>query len=194
MGPSPGMTSVDRPSRAAAGRRVHAALLCALACCTAIRVQPELQNSTAELAALVGRVEFDGREEYLPRTLRRQNEGDVVFTYRWSADTSRSDHPDLVTLFNPLTLFGSPTGESTARASGHLEIRRGDRPVRSYDAQASVRKIQHLYSGDSLTEIRRQALIGVRDNLDAQLKADLPSLSELLAPLSTDPLEGGKRS
>jgi hypothetical protein len=118
----------------------------------------------------------------------------VVFTYRWNAETSRRDHPDLVTLFNPLTLLGFPTGESTATASGHLEIRRGDRPVRSYDAQASVRKVQHLYSGDSLTEIRRQALLAVRDNLDAQLKADLPSLSELLAPHSTDPFKGGKTS
>ena len=160
---------------------LHAILFASLACCTHLSVQPELIPSTPQIGVLAGRVEFEGREEYLPRTLRRESASDLVLTYRWSADTSRNDQPDLLTLFNPLTLLGFPTGASTASASGHLEIRSGDRSLRTYDARATVRRINHLYSGDSLTEIRRQAILAVRDNLDAQLEADLQRLSALLS-------------
>ena len=159
-------------------RRTLPALILALlpACAADLTVVPGLPESIS-LARSVGvHLEYEGGPEYVPKALRIEPGAPVTVRYSVDARIERDDLPESVVLFNPLTLLGFPTGSSTVRAVGELEIVRADRVLQSYRAAATLRQRNHLYSGDSLTSLRRSALLAVRDSLDAQLIRDIDGI------------------
>jgi hypothetical protein len=147
------------------------------ACATRLTVVPPLTQSAVSWRSMAVRLEYEGGDEYVPRALRTDANADFTARYSVDAQIERRDLPAAVALYNPLTLFGFPTGSSIVSASGKLEMLRADRVVRQYQASATLRKRNHLYSGDSLTLLRRAALLAVRDSLEAQLLNDMDTLS-----------------
>jgi hypothetical protein len=147
------------------------------ACATQLTVVPPLTQSAASWRSRAVRLEYDGRDEYVPRALRADANADLTARYSVDAQIERRDLPAGIVLYNPLTLFGFPTGSSIVNASGKLEMLRADGVVRQYQASATLRKRNHLYSADSLTLLRRSALLAVRDSVEAQLLNDMDALS-----------------
>ena len=173
------MNSKPDSRRALRARRLAAvcALSSLLACATQTTVDPPLATSAETGRTLGVRVEYKGLADYVPRSLRNEAQASLVARYTTDARTQRDDTPAAIVMYNPLTIFGFPTGSSTVSASGTLEVLSADRVVRQYRAAATVKKRNSLYTGDSLTELRKRALIAVRDNLDAQLLGDWEALA-----------------
>jgi hypothetical protein len=155
-------------------------LLVASACTVERTVTPSPARLSVRGARLEGRIEYDGRPEHLPRSLVRRADGDVLFAYSTTTLKGRQEFPQLLPVFNPLTLFGYPTRTSKVTVVARLEILRGSRRLPGYDAQATLRRWTTIYSADVRPELEQEALRAVRDSIDAQLGADSQRLEQAL--------------
>ena len=152
--------------------------------CATTVVTPEMA-SLPEMAAfrLTGKVAYEGNREYLPRVITEDSTGasTVTFEYRHETTYGSKYVPDAAALLNPLTGLGFPTGEQKLTVEGLLQIlTESGEVLRAYRATSIVAQTQSLYSGETLTALRRRGLIAVRDNIDAQLYRDRELLNRLL--------------
>jgi len=82
-------------------------------------------------------------------------------------------HEHVLTVFNPLLIAGISKSEDSVFIGGQLKIYRGNQLLRKYEETVTLSKGKTLYSeGDTLTEIRKQGLLHVRDKIDEQVYAD----------------------
>ncbi len=84
-------------------------------------------------------------------------------------------------LFNPFIVVGVPKSKDNVGVSGRLRLSvEGSGYSKDYDDAVVLDKKKFLFSeGDTLTEMRRSALIQLRDSIDQQLVKDKSTLSAL---------------
>ena len=171
------------PRRWAAPVSMLAAVLFA-GCAATVTVTPVLKSGVVAHCQVIGRIAYDGNRDYLPGTLRDTPDAASPLTFRYGHESRYGSAaiPVGVTLLNPLTFVGFPTGSHDVVVTGVLEVLRGATVVRSYGAAAGLKGTGTMFSeGETFTSMRQRGLLLVRDNIAAQLCADHAGLEALRA-------------
>ena len=157
-------------------------------CGTSMTVMPDVRNTCATGFRVPGKIDYDGNRDYLPRILvdAPALQSPVVYRYLHAAEYGTQSVPDLLALFNPLTLVGFPTGGNMVRIAGKLDVVVDNLVVRSYSAGAALDKTRSLYAGETYTDLRKMGLTAVRDNIEAQLCRDAEYLAGIAKPAMSD--------
>lgn len=138
---------------------------------------PEL--SSQEIGWLCGVLAYDGTNpDYVPRVIRpvQNSKVQVSYEYQVSYNVEGETAWDLV---NPFILVGVPKSKDNVGVSGRIRIELdGSDFSRTYDDGVVLDKKKFLFSeGDTLTDMRRSALIQLRDSMDRMLLRDRSVLS-----------------
>lgn len=146
-------------------------------CGTTMMVTPAIDTPPPPDLRIGGKIVYDGNREYLPRIIADEPGSGLVFTYSYNVAYWKSETPEAIPLFNPLTTFGFPIGENALIIQGKLDVQ-GERGInKSYVAMCRFKKTRSLfYEGDTFTEMRKQGLLAVRDSIEGQLCKDRDSL------------------
>lgn len=148
-------------------------LLAFTGCTSSVVVRPTIEPQTIGNFHIPAKVVFDGNRDYLPRVIQDSVSGDdtTIADYHYDVSTKRSNF-DSIALFNPLSLVGFPSGNNQLTLFGELKILRHGALIKTYRAISAVDQQTGLWSFQTLTDLRREGLIAVRDNIDAQLVLD----------------------
>ena len=131
--------------------------------------------------SLPGKILYEGKRDYLPRTLAGVADSDLTLKYTYDVVYGKDKTEQAAVLYNPLTILGFPIGEDMIAASGKLEIARGDELLKTYTATCGFEKTRNLfYEGDTFAELRLRALACVRENIEAQMQGEREFLSKLI--------------
>lgn len=152
-------------------------------CATSVSLTPQLPDKQVPTCRLHAAVQYDGKPEYLPAALTGDPgpPGPVAFRYSFEAQYGLNPVNDFVAFVNPLELFGFPVSSDNMVVTGRVDVVRGDAVIRSYGAAASMKRSSTVFSeGESFTDMRRRALMLVRDNLSGQLCHDEALLTAML--------------
>jgi hypothetical protein len=99
---------------------------------------------------------------------------DAVLRYRHDERYGLGQVPVGAQLVNPLNFVGFPTGSNNLSVTGRLEVIRGGSVVRAFEAVAAIERSGSMFSeGETFTAMRRRGLMLVKDNISAQVCADL---------------------
>jgi hypothetical protein len=153
--------------------------------CTSIKVVPEniVKPLNKELV-LQCKLLFEGNRAYLPSTVSDSKETDVSIDYGYKIFyDSTSAEKELLSSYifmSPYTFLGLPTGGDDVLAVAKLVIRKKEQDVKTYFAQAKVCKTRSIFAGAvDKTELRRLALMAIKENLENQMLNDYEMLSKL---------------
>lgn len=151
-------------------------------CATNIAVTPQIKgNEIRSSFQVVGKVEYDGNKDYLPRTIKESSaQTDISIKYEYLITYGRDKTPQALPLFNPLTIVGFPIGEDTMVITGNLTIFKGKEIIKAYTATCGLDKTRSLFSeGETFSDLRKKGLFTVRDNIEIQMCSDSDTLSNL---------------
>jgi hypothetical protein len=153
-------------------------------CATTMKVIPQVKQTDSADFRLKGKVIYEGNKEYLPRVLIDEpvTIPKIEFRYAYDVFYGKRDVPDVLALYNPLTIVGFPTGENTVTVTGRLDILKGEEVIKSYGSTCILEKTRNLFSEGTFTEMRRKGIMAVRDNIESQICSDKGNLERLLAP------------
>lgn len=158
-------------------------LILLYSCATTMEVTPKVEQINNMDFRIGGRVICEGNREYLPRIINDEPVPDskLTFQYTYNALYGKHDIPEVIALFNPLSIVGFPTGENTLTIIGKLDILKEKEVVKSYIATCILEKTRSLLSeGETFSEMRKKGLIAVRDNIEVQVYQDRDLLKKLL--------------
>jgi hypothetical protein len=145
-----------------------------VACTAKLNVLPEVSKYPDQVEVLLrGGLVYEGKPEYLPRTIAGQRDGGNKLTLHYAYEDSHNRREIL-----KLTQGYQQVGSKSQYVVGNLEIRDGEKVIKKYTAVATLTGWSE-YS-ETLTEMRRRGLLAVRDNIEAQMYLD----GELLRNLS----------
>jgi hypothetical protein len=138
------------------------------------------KNAEPPPVLLHGAITYEGNKDYLPRTVVQgePDAGNLRIRYRYDVEQGRNDSS---TIFLPVVnLVIDPKGINWVIAAGNLELLEGDDVKHSYKAVHQLGG-EGAGRGTTLTALRRQALLAVRDDIERQMTRD--SLSGKLRPV-----------
>src|SRR2546428_5880778 len=144
-------------------------------CATQMTVTSQLEKTDIAGFHVKGKVIYEGKREYLPRTISEAPESNVglIFRYSYQEVQKRGDSREAAALFNPLTIVGFPTGGTSSTILGRLDALKGSNLLKSYTSTCSLEVTRTIFSdGESFSELRRKGLIAVRDNIEIQMYQD----------------------
>ena len=151
-------------------------------CATRMATIPDINQTTERDFQLKGKIVYDGNREYLPKTITDDSASDnvLIFQYSYTVTYGRDNVPQMLPLFNPLTIVGFPIGENTLVVVGKLDVLNGKEVIKSYTSTCALEKTRSIFSeGETFSEIRRKGLLSVRDNIEAQLCRDRDFFSKI---------------
>lgn len=157
-------------------------LLCG--CATNMKIVPEVKQIDNIDFQIKGVIVYEGNKEYLPRVLSNEPASNSKLTFKYTYDViyGKHDVPSAAALLNPLTITGFPTGENTTTVIGKLDVIKKEEVIKSYSSTCILKKTQNLFSERTFTDLRRQGLLAVRDNIEVQIYLDKSYLEKLLIP------------
>lgn len=153
-------------------------------CATEVAITPQLADKSAHKCQIHALVRYEGKPDYLPTALVPDPSASAttVIRYSYEAQYGLKETSLFLVAVNPLTLVGFPTGSDNLVVTGHVEVVRGDRALRSYVAAAAMKRSSTVfYEGETFTEMRRRGLLLVGENLSDQLCRDQETLVTLLS-------------
>jgi hypothetical protein len=140
---------------------------------------PELLQQ--DVGWLCGQLTYDGSNpDYVPRVIRQVQESRARVSYQYEVSYN-VEAETAWDLFNPFIVVGVPKSKDNVGVSGRLRLSIEDSGYsKDYDDAVVLDKKKFLFSeGDTLTEMRRSALIQLRDSIDQRLLKDRSALSAL---------------
>lgn len=142
-------------------------------CASNGHILPEIEPQAVGDFRIAAKVVFDGNRDYLPRVLQDSPVGDdgITVDYRYEVSHKNVDM-DAIALFNPFSLVGFPSGSNQLTLVAELKILRKGELLKSYRAIYAVEQQTGLWSFRTLTEMRRDGLIALRNNIEFQLLRD----------------------
>lgn len=162
-------------------------VMCLSVCssCTSITVKPDniVKPANREMV-LKCKLCFDGNRAYLPSTVSESQESEITVSYEYKlfydSTSVQKEFFSGFAFLSPTTLLGMPTGGDDVLAVAKLVIRLKGQDVKTYIAQAMVSKTRSLFAGAvDKTELRRLALMAVKENLENQMLNDYEVLTKL---------------
>ena len=111
--------------------------------------------------------------EYLPRIIHDDPAyGDTLITYQYEVNYG-VEEDTAFDLFNPFLILGVEKSKDAVVVTGQLNIKSGSNFKKEYRETVILNKTKTLYSeGSTLSELRREGLIQLRDKIDALLITD----------------------
>ena len=151
------------------------------ACATKMTVVPPMDPLTKVEFRIPGQIVYEGKPEYLPRTLVEGPAGSgLILRYTFDVAYGKDRTDAAAHLYNPLVMFGFPIGEDTVAVVGTLLIERRGEAVKTYTATCGFAKTRNLFSeGETYSGLRLRGLACVRDNIEAQMHTEREFLSRL---------------
>lgn len=149
-------------------------------CTSSLQVKPDVTPSTTAFLKLEAVVDYDGNRLYLPKSILAvsTSAADISCRYQYDINYGNEDYSKAM-LFNPVTLLGVPTGTDQITATAVLAFRKGNTVLKQYQSAAQISKNRNLFQHTTLTELRRELLFAMRDNIDAQIAVDKHFFSNL---------------
>jgi hypothetical protein len=153
------------------------AITCCLGCSPAAQVTPALEGTAPRPLPFRGRLISKSRQHVPPVIAQSLDESSTIaFQYDETVIDEHNAVPVLVSLLNPLVLFGFPLGSYTTVATGDLRISDGETVLGRYSAQARVSGSYGLYYGPTFPELERQGRSAVEQSIDESLYRDVDRL------------------
>lgn len=165
-------------------------------CQTTMTINPPLQTSPQCQSAYYGRVDFQGQDCYLPRSVSPSTDdhSQVAFHYEYGTAYSDAEVPAVVSLYSPTTLVGVPLGSNDVLVWATMKVIHDGKEVRVYTASCRARKMRNIFSeGETLTSIRQRALLALRDNIEAQMHNDRVFLGPIAGTVAGDGKESSTK-
>ncbi len=135
--------------------------------------KPVEREQVTQLRTIDAKIDYTGNRDYLPRSLKEgadTTDITAVYTYDVSYDAGRERD---YTIVNPLLIAGVTKAADSVTVTGTLELFRAGNSIRKYSESVALRKNKTLYSeGETLSEMRRDGLLFVRDSIDRQIYND----------------------
>lgn len=160
-------------------------------CQTSLVTIPEVQTYPECKSVFYGQVECQGQACYLPRSVARSDavHDPITFRYEYGTAYDEKEVPALFSLFSPTTMIGTPLGSNDVLTWATMKVLRDGKEVRLYKASCRASKTRNIFSeGETLTDMRRRALLALRDNIEAQMHND----RAFLVPMAGS-ADGGKK-
>lgn len=152
------------------------ALLTTISCAPQVHVTPIVADLPSPIPIILrGTIVYEGKQDYLPRTIAEGGTPDVSFHYRYSVDHSRKDN----LLIGPRVGVVQQAGWKYAAIEAILEILNGATIVKSYVAKADV-SVRDSEFAESMSNMRQRGILAVRDNIEAQMCSDKAELCALV--------------
>jgi len=150
-------------------------------CATEMHVRPEVGPIPAGAVSISANVVFDGNRDYLPRNLQQNtsNPAGITVYYRYEAAYGTKDL-GAAALYDPFTIFGLPTGKDIPTIYAELRIQRGPQILKACQSACQVVQRSNLWTNLTQTELRRDGLLAVRDNIESQLAQGQEFLASLV--------------
>jgi hypothetical protein len=148
-------------------------------CSANIKMVPEVPTNRIDLQVLLrGNLLYDGKPDYLPRTIAEGTGNTINIRYTYDDIQARSPHTYRFMAVSPSLLFTEPVGSKAVQVVGSLEILDGESLMKTCSAIATL-SISSEFSRETLSEMRRRGLFAVRDNVEAQMYQDREFLERL---------------
>jgi len=150
-------------------------------CGTTLHIEPKVAEIDSGDFCVVGHVEYEGNEDYLPQTIKRgaEDESLPAIRYEYKVGYGKDSVPEILPLFNPLTLVGFPIGSDSILIVAELVIEKRE-TLRRYRSTCVIDKRRSLfYQGKTFSELRKNGLLLVRKNIESQMLNDREFLSNL---------------
>ncbi len=156
-------------------------ILSAISCfifmaCTTIDVKPKVTDTISNGFGLHGPVDYDRNWDYVPRTIsnKKGSPSGLSFKYIYNIKYSGTTmHQDLMTLYIPTSILGTPTGRNDVQVSAQLDVYQDKSIVKSYISVCYVSKTRGmLIGGINYTELRKKGLMAVKENIESQMVQD----------------------
>jgi len=157
--------------------------LCVTGCETSVMITPDLGRGEPRTCTVRAPLFYEGNPDYLPGAVAAEPVAAqaTVLRYTYNAQYDGKQGITVLQAVNPLMIVGFPTGSNSTAVTGLLEVVRGGQTVRSYGAACAMKRSGTVFSeGETLTAMRRRALLLIRDNISAQICRDQPTLQTLL--------------
>ena len=156
-----------------------------VSCASSVKVEPQIAKNAPpkEALELRGTLSFSGGRDFLPpalATLPTQGKAQPIFVYEYFDRYRETTIPAVLALYNPFSLVGFPSGTDTVRVAAHLEIRVAGKSVRTYSATGVIKNTRNAFTGSPLAELRRRALIAVRENIQQQMRNDADAIAMII--------------
>lgn len=149
-------------------------------CTSELSVRPEVEAQPIGEFRIPARIVFDGNRDYLPRVLEEgpARADGLVVDYRYQVVHKNTDI-DAIALFNPLSIVGFPSGSNELTLLAELKILRQGTLLKDYRAACTIEQQTGLWSFRTVTDMRREGLIALRDNIESQLVRDKKDIETL---------------
>jgi hypothetical protein len=137
--------------------------------------------ASQDVGWLCGVLNYQGTNpDYVPRSIRPIPESKVHVSYEYQVSYNVEAETGW-DLFNPFLLVGVPKSKDNVGVSGRVSISlEGSDFAKTYDDGVVLDKQKFLFSeGETLTEMRRSALIQLRDSMDRKLLSNRSVLSDV---------------
>ena len=152
-----------------------------LAACAPTRIsRPPPPVALGETGFLCGQLQYTGsNSEWVPRALRDMP-SDTTRTLRFAYEIEYGiDDESAFDLFNPLLILGATKSKDSMYVLGVLTLTQDGKTLKDYRETITLDKSKSVFSeGETLTEMRRQGLLRLRDLIDARLAADRATLQD----------------
>lgn len=161
-----------------------------LGCSTQLTVLPDVAQYSDPPQVLVrGKIIYEGNPAYLPRTVEeaKDNVGPrILVKYTLDEGHIRADYVVIGSGTHKLLKMqsssgGTHIGEKGWTIAAILEVLAGDKLIQEYTALAFSEG--HGQFGDTLTEMRKKALLAVRQNIESQMRGDAEVLQQRVKEL-----------
>ena len=152
--------------------------------CTQLILLPDVAQYSDPPQVLVrGKIIYEGNPQYLPRTVEEVKDNvDACVLVKYTLDEShtRADYVAIGSGTYKLNMQSSSGGTHIGKKgwtiAASLEVLAGDKLIKEYTALAFSEG--HGQVGDTLTEMRKKALLAVRQNSEAQMRGDAEVLQQ----------------
>ena len=152
-------------------------------CGTHMDVKPEVPAGQVDFT-LRGKVNYEGNWDYVPKTISNQSadNGNMSFNYAYNVlYGGTAMQQDIVAILLPTTMFGTPTGESDVQIRAKLDVMNGPNLIKSYIAACNIVSPRGVFAGGTnFTEIRKNGLMAVKENIELQMVQDRDFWSSFL--------------
>jgi hypothetical protein len=139
-----------------------------------ITITPDLPIVHSDDFSVVGKIDYEGNAEYLPRTISAEPHPGATLTlrYRYEVTYGSDTANQALALLNPLTIAGFPIGADTVVVTAKLAVLKGNFQVKEYTAVCVLDKQRTIWEAETLSELRKRGLLAVRDNIETQMYGD----------------------
>lgn len=145
-----------------------------ISCAPTMNITPQYAKIENISPVVNGKIDYDGNEEYLPRTISNDSSKNplLIIKYQYHVDYGNSNI-HFANLYNPLLFVGFPIGKDTLIVAGKIDIIKKNEVIKSYSAVSAFEKTRNIfYHGPTFSEVRKTGLLNVRDNIEAQMYND----------------------